>query len=108
MAKQVQTQTQLQICEQAVMTEFCWGYANALLQKLKKLSEEDRLTNSRTSSFSDMAQQVYSELVRQVGLADDGKRKENLQSMCAVQIAHAEEFLAIFEKPKSPAESWDR
>jgi len=102
-------QKMLLIQEQAVMTDFCYAYCQALLDKAKQLVAEDRvLRKSEHGSklyVTDIALAVFQGLSQQLGqtLPVDhfyGMQmagREAILGSIEYAIATAEEFLAIFE-----------
>ena len=89
-----------------VMDGFCYAYCEALLNKLKKLVEENKVLEGSVISrdacsnplqyLPPIAESVVTELCAQIGLG----RPESVTSERYVGdlIATATEFLAIFEK----------
>ncbi len=85
-------QVQLQIQAEAVISGFCWAYANALLQKLKELKEQKRIPMDYRDNK--MVQQIVYELSQQVGADAPGVDEIFINAI----INYTEEYLAIFHK----------
>ncbi len=99
----------LLIEQRAVMSHFCYGYTRALLNKLKKLQEEDRIfsdgledaqenaTLGHRNEFTSIADVVINHLTEQVS---NSPFKGDLTVPDGVEdyISLLEEFLAIFEQ----------
>jgi len=85
-------QKQLLIPADQVMNEFCYNFANALLEKLKELRDEDRIGGIH--KFTDIGGAVSESLSKQISYL----YALNVPGDCNDLIKTAEEFLAIFEK----------
>lgn len=100
---------QLLIQEQEVMNGFCFAFANALLQKIIKLDDEDRIFEGGKKEVakleitvgknycarrSAIARLVFNHLSGQFPTLGDGENCRQLREY----IDTAREFLAIFEK----------
>src|SRR3989344_7088184 len=101
MKKQLRMVMQMQIESEAVMSDFCWAYAHALLQKLKALKEEKRLTEQRNGfTITLIAGAICEELSRQTHhnrqlVSYAPENASGIEKCVDELIAHAEEFLAI-------------
>ncbi len=106
MAKmKMKMQMQLQIPTDAVMSHFCYTYSKALLEKLKKLIQEDRIFLKGRSvaeagpqlmrNITDITRSVMSNLGEQVLLYAPTSQPapEHVDRF----VSAIEEFLAIFE-----------
>lgn len=105
--RQMLVQAQLQIEATAVMNEFCWAYTNALVQKLEKLKEEDRLSEQEQDIFrlTNLTESIIAKLIEQTGynagFIFNYKDKEEVIRYIAPLLTFAREFLQIFEVPKN-------
>lgn len=97
-----QLQIQTQILADSVMSGFCWAYANALLQKLKKLKKEKRTSEKQSNGWylTDIAYSVVMELKGQISYDIQFNSYFQKEESVGVEIDRlvgvAEEFLAIF------------
>lgn len=87
-------QIQLSIDLMVVMDAFCWSYANALLQKLKELKQQNRVFE-KGDKLTKIAHAVTHALYHQIdlGIAPNINREE-----LDIMIRDAEEYLSIFHK----------
>lgn len=103
--KQLQIQAMLQIPADAVMNEFCWSYANGLLQKLKGLKLEGRICEKHSNGYylTDIAHSVEEGLKKQMSCffqtSEYDQNKEVLEAEADRLILLATEYLDAFRKP---------
>jgi hypothetical protein len=93
-------QKQLLIPSQKVMSGFCYAFAKALLEKLKKLAGEDRVFKKKNANpnlcteMTEIAKSVISHLCDQLNLSE---KTDYAPTDITTLITTAEEFLTSFE-----------
>lgn len=112
-------QMKLIVQQDQVMNSFCWAYSNALLQKIKRLIEEDRLFTDGNKEAEQREEETrYGSEMTEIGYATMSTLAEQINSNSIDGttvspstvnqfIATAEEFLNIFKTNEEKVDTDD-